>query len=84
MEGYHGNIPHCLKGFFNGQAGDGISPQCIPWLLSKEAKEISSCLIPRLLLVFTWQLEILVTSLNGFQVSQKGLVLTQDYFYEDQ
>ena len=62
----------------------GISPQCIPWLLSKEAKEISSCLIPRLLVVFTWQLEILVTPLNGFQVSQKGLVLTQDYFYEDQ
>ena len=28
-----------------------------------EAKEITSCLIPHLLVVFTWQLEILVTSL---------------------
>ena len=40
-----------------------------PWLLSKEnrrkiePKEIPSCLIPCLLAVFTWQIEILVTAL---------------------
>ena len=40
-----------------------------PWLLSKEnrrkiePKETPSCLIPCLLVVFTWQLEILVTTL---------------------
>ena len=40
-----------------------------PWLLSQEnrrkiePKEIPSCLIPLLLVVFTWQLEILVKSL---------------------
>ena len=39
-----------------------------PWLLSLEnrrkiePKEIPSCLIPHLLVVFTWQLEILVTN----------------------
>ena len=52
--------------------GPGISPsyyERLPWLLSKEnkrkiePKEIPSCLIPRLLVVFTWQLEILVTTL---------------------
>ena len=31
----------------------------------KEPKEIPSCLIPRLLVVFTRQLEILVTALKG-------------------
>ena len=30
-----------------------------------EPKEILSCFIPRLLVVFTWQLEILVTSLEN-------------------
>ena len=39
-----------------------------PWLLSLEnrrkiePREIPSCLIPHLLVVFTWQLEILVTN----------------------
>ena len=50
----------------------GISPGYYkhgPWLLSKEnrrkiePKETPSCLIPCLLVVFTWQLEILVTTL---------------------
>ena len=50
--------------------GLGISPgyfECGPCLLSKEnkrkiePKEIPSCLIPRLLVVFTLQLEMLVT-----------------------
>ena len=31
----------------------------------KEPKKIPSCLIPHLLVVFTWQLEILVTTLSG-------------------
>ena len=52
--------------------GLGISPgyyERFSWLLSKEnkikieLKEILSCLIPRLLVVFTRQLEILVTTL---------------------
>ena len=30
-----------------------------------EPKEIRSCLMPSLLVVFTWQLEILVTTLMG-------------------
>ena len=53
--------------------GPGISPsyyERFPQLLSKEnkrklePKEIPSCLIPRLLVVFTRQLEILVTTLT--------------------
>ena len=53
--------------------GLGISPsyyECGPWLLSLEkgrkveAKETPSCLIPCLLVVFTQQLEILVTTLD--------------------
>ena len=53
--------------------GPGISPSYYehgPWLLSKENKrkidptENPSCLIPRLLVVFTQQLEILVTTLQ--------------------
>ena len=53
--------------------GPGISPgyyECFPQLISKEnirkiePKEIPSCLIPRLLVVFTQQLEILVTTLS--------------------
>ena len=52
--------------------GPGISPgydERLPQLLSKEnkrkiePKEVSSCLIPRVLVVFTQQLEILVTTL---------------------
>ena len=59
--------PH--RAVIKGQ-GPGISPGYYergPWLLSKEnkrkiePKEIPSCLIPRLLVVFTLQLEILVT-----------------------
>ena len=54
--------------------GPGISPgyyERLPRLLSKEnkrkiePKEIPSCLIPRPLVVFTRQLEILVTTLSG-------------------
>ena len=54
--------------------GPGISPSYYehgPWLLSKENKrkidptETPSCLIPRLLVVFTRQLEILVTTLSA-------------------
>ena len=54
--------------------GLGISPgyyERLPRLLSKEnkrkiePKEIPSCLIPRPLVVFTRQLEILVTTLSG-------------------
>ena len=50
-----------------------ISPgyyECGPWLLSKENRrkiepnKTPSCLIPRLLVVFTRQLEILVTTLT--------------------
>ena len=51
--------------------GWGFSPATnLPRLLLKEnkrkmePKEIPSCLIPRLLVVFTWQLEILVTTWN--------------------
>ena len=52
--------------------GPGISPgyyECGPWLLSLEnrrkiePKEIPSCSIPHLLVVFTRQLEILTTTL---------------------
>ena len=52
--------------------GPGISPSCYecgPQLLllenrrKVEPKEIPRCLIPRLLVVFTWQLEILVATL---------------------
>ena len=52
--------------------GPEISPRCYehgPQLISKEnkrkiePKEIFSCLIPRLLVVFTLQLEIIVTTL---------------------
>ena len=61
--------------------GPGISPgyyECGPRLLllenrrKIELKEIPCCLIPRLLVVFTWQLEILVTTLGIF--SSKTLV----------
>ena len=61
--------------------GPGISPgyyECGPRLLllenrrKIELKEIPCCLIPRLLVVFTWQLEILVTTLDIF--SSKTLV----------
>ena len=47
-----------------------------PWLLSKESrrklepKEIPSCLISHLLVVFTRQLEILVTTLLSSQIFQ--------------
>ena len=53
--------------------GPGISPvyyECGPWLLSLEkgrkveAKETPSCLIPRPVVVFTRQLDILVTTLD--------------------
>ena len=38
-----------------------------------EPKEISSCLIPRLLVVFTRQLKILVTALNELGASASNL-----------
>ena len=61
-----------VRAVIKGQ-GPGISPsycERLPRLLSKEnerkiePKEIPSCLIPRLLVVFTRQLEILVTTLH--------------------
>ena len=64
--------------------GPGISPgyyERLPRLLSKEnkikiePKEIPSCLIPRLLVVFTRQLEILVTTLVG---NNKKIAVRQD------
>ena len=41
-------------------------PQLLSWENRRkiEPKEIPSCLIPRLLVVFTWQLEIVVTALH--------------------
>ena len=57
--------------------GLGISPgydKCGPRLFSKEsrrkikAKEIPSCLISRLLVVFSWQHKILVTTLHNHVV----------------
>ena len=50
--------------------GQGFPHEHGPWLLSQEnrrkiePKEIPSCLIPCLLVLFTGQLEILVTALN--------------------
>ena len=68
--------------------GPGISPdyyECFPQLLSEEnrrkiePKEIPSCLIPRLLVVFTQQLEILVTTLSeGDSKTSNG---TLAFFY---
>jgi len=49
-----------------------------PWLLSREnrskiePKETPSCLIPRLLVVFTQQLEISVTTLNTSNYGSVG------------
>ena len=56
--------------------GPGISPgyyECDPRLFlienrrKIEPKEISSCLIPRLLVVFSRQLELLVTTLSSLK-----------------
>ena len=68
--------------------GPGISPgyyECFPQLISKEnirkiePKEIPSCLIPRQLVVFTQQLEILVTILSeGNSKTSNG---TLAFFY---
>ena len=64
-------ISHWSRAVFKSW-GPGISPgyyECGPWLLSLEnrrkiePKEILSCLIPHLLVVFTQQLEILMTTL---------------------
>ena len=58
--------------------GPGIFPgnyECGPWLLSYEnntkiePKEIPSCLIPRLLVVFSLQLETLVTAVQISELS---------------
>ena len=60
----------------NFQQGPGISPsyyECAPRLLSSEnrrkiePKEIPSCLIPRLLVGFTRQLEIILVTIPMFQ-----------------
>ena len=65
-------IQHYLPWAVIKGRGPGISPgyyELGPWLLSKEnkrkmePKETPGCLIPRLLVVFTLQLEILVTTL---------------------
>ena len=62
--------------------GPGISPsyyECGPRLLSLEnsrkiePEETHSCLIPRLLVVFLLQLEILVTTLTDFMKAQTFL-----------
>ena len=66
----------------------------VPQLLSKEnygrktePKETPSCLIPRLLLVFSWQLKILVTTLQtwggwGLQkLIQRGRGSSRNIFY---
>ena len=78
LSGHHWDPPKCP--FNRGCRGvikrrdPGISSgyyERFPWLFSKEnkrkiePKEILSCLIPCLLVVFTWQLEILVTTLVG-------------------
>jgi len=48
--------------------------ECDSWLLSEEnrgkiePREIPSCLLPCLLVVFIWQLDILVTALIKFDV----------------
>ena len=67
-------------GDLGGGGGGGVPPGYIefapppphpPTQISEEnrrkiePKEIPSCLIPHLLVVFTWQLEILVTVLSG-------------------
>ena len=71
-----GSLPEKYNDTFTGLSlragGRGFPPptiyECGFRLLSKEnrrktePKEIPSCLIPRLLVVFTWQLEILVTT----------------------
>ena len=66
-------MQHYLPKAVIKRQGPGISPpgnyEHGPWLLSKEnkrkiePKENNNCLIPRLLVVFTLQLEILVTTL---------------------
>ena len=60
-----------MTGLSSRGGGWGFSPATnLSRLLLKqnkrkmEPKEIPSCLIPRLLVVFTWQLEILVTTRN--------------------
>ena len=70
--------------------GPGISPgyyECFPQLISKEnirkiePKEIPSCLIPRLLVVFTRQLEILVTTLSEDNSKTSNGTLAFFYYY---
>ena len=60
-----------MTGLSSRGGGWEFSPATnLPRLLLKqnkrkmEPKEIPSCLIPRLLVVFTWQVEILVTTWN--------------------
>ena len=66
--------PYNKRAIIKSQVGEGggIFPSCYeygPQLLSLEdrrkiePKEIPSCLIRHLFVVFTWQLEILVTTL---------------------
>ena len=68
----HGEIFSVKYRAVNKSQGPGISPSCYvcgpPLLLLEnrrniEPKEIPRCFVPRLLVVFTWQLEILVTTL---------------------
>ena len=49
----------------------------------KEPKEISSCLIPRLLVVFTRQLEILVTALHSLPSARSRWPDVQFCFFMD-
>ena len=70
---WHSYIQPYNNGAVIKSRGPGISPsyyECGPrYILSKEnrrkiePKEIPSYLIPHLFVVFTWQLEILVTTL---------------------
>ena len=71
MANTNGRTAYLPRAVIKGR-GPGISSGYYergPWLLSKEnrrkiePKETPSCLIPRLLVVFTRQLEILVTTL---------------------
>ena len=65
--------------------GPGISPgyyECGRQILSKEKyrrkiepKEIPSCLIPCVLIVFTWELEMLLTTLQWIVSSSFGITV---------
>ena len=53
-------------------ATKGVAPGYFYWKI--EPKEIPSRLIPHLLVVFTWQLEILVTTLHSTRLRRISLL----------